>query len=254
MSQSQNAILDRTTRAAEKAWGFFDRVCCISLGSRPDRRRSALAEFERVGLAKRVQFVPVDKHPTDSEQGIFESHMACLRAALAAGMQHILVFEDDIQFHGFSHRNLSRAARFLRQNPQWDLFFLGCWVKSSRKTRCPSVVHVRYLCAAHAYAINRAFAERLVQMPWRGVAFDDLLRSMKDLKVYAAYPAFAFQHDVASDNDKMSAIHRFRRFVGNQRLQKLNEFSRRHVVGLIASHVAAVLIVLLILRLCGKLP
>jgi len=77
---------------------------------------------------------------------------------------------------------------------------------------------------------------------------------MKDLKVYAAYPAFAFQHDVASDNDKMSAIHRFRRFVGNQRLQKLNEFSRRHVVGLIASHVAAVLIVLLILRLCGKLP
>jgi len=89
-------------------------------------------------------------------------------APLGRRMQHILVFEDDIQFHGFSHRNLSRAARFLRQNPQWDLFFLGCWVKSSRKTRCPSVVHVRYLCAAHAYAINRAFAERLVQMPWRG--------------------------------------------------------------------------------------
>ena len=215
MSQSDNAILAEETRLAANAWGFFDHIHCISLATRPDRRASRRRRIFRVGLENRVQFFQVDKHPTNSEQGIFESHMNCLRAALAAGAEHILILQDDIHFHGFSPRLLGRASRFLRQNPDWDLFFLGCWVKSSRKTSSPSVLRVRYQCAAHAYAVNRGFAQQLVQIPWQGLAFDDLLRSLKNRNVYAAYPSFAFQRDIASDNDKMIAVNRFRWFGGN---------------------------------------
>jgi len=35
-------------------WDFFDRLYCISLKQREDRRQSAVEEFAKVGLADRV--------------------------------------------------------------------------------------------------------------------------------------------------------------------------------------------------------
>ena len=66
-------------------WRAFDRIYCISLNNRPDRYETAQAQFQRVGLGGLVEVTLVDKHPTNSELGIFESHMACLRTALPRG-------------------------------------------------------------------------------------------------------------------------------------------------------------------------
>ncbi len=76
---------EKIDQSLAAAWGSFDQIYCISLSQRVDRRENAQREFARIGLGDRVQFIIVDSHPTDSEQGIFESHMACLRAGLAAG-------------------------------------------------------------------------------------------------------------------------------------------------------------------------
>jgi GR25 family glycosyltransferase involved in LPS biosynthesis len=128
------------------AWGAFDRVYCISLKDRTDRREAAKREFARVGLLDRVEFVIVDRHPTDSEQGIFESHMSCVRAGLAAGAQRILIFEDDVVFRRFSPTVLARAVDFMKSNGDWGLFSLGCFVNSSKKTSFRSVLRMRYRC------------------------------------------------------------------------------------------------------------
>jgi GR25 family glycosyltransferase involved in LPS biosynthesis len=230
-------------RPPADAWSGFDRIYCISLTHRADRREMARQEFARIGLAERVQFVIVDSHPTDSEQGIFESHMSCLRAGLAAGAQNIVVFEDDILIRRFSPKVLANAIRFMKSTADWHMFFFGCFVRSSRKTPFESVLKIRYRCTAHAYVVNRTFAQKLVEIPWRGVAYDDLLRSMQDERFYACYPAFAFQSGSSTDNHKLRGIDRARRLTGGlYRLQRWNEFSHRRLVTLIVVHVLIVLL------------
>ena len=236
-------------------WQAFDRIYCISLAQRPDRYQSARCQFQRVGLADRVEFVIVDKHPTDSERGIFESHLACLRAGLAAHANRIVVFEDDILIRRFSPQRLRRAAHFMDCNPDWRLFFFGCFVNSSRKTPFPSVVKVSYRCTAHGYVVCREFAEKLVNIPWQGIPYDNLLRATAGDRVYAIYPAFAFQNASSTDNDNLRGVDRARRIFGGFRLlQQWNEFSARRIVPIIAAHVVLLLLIILIALLHRGMP
>jgi hypothetical protein len=231
--------------SVDDPWAIFDRIYCISLTERTDRRQQAQHEFRRAGLS-RVQFLIVEKHPTNSEQGIFESHMACLRAGLEDGARRILVFEDDIQFSRFSSEVLQDAAVFLKSNPDCKILFLGCFVKSSKKTAFRSVLEVRFRCVAHAYAVNRSFAQELVKLPWRGIAFDDELRSMSNGQSFAVYPALAYQSGATTNNDKMLVVDRIRRLLGGVRiLQRWNEFSSHYFVPIIIVHVAIVLVLIL---------
>lgn len=232
-----------------KHWEAFDRIYCITLTTRPDRYESARAQFDRIGLGDRVEFLSVDKHPTDSEEGIFTSHMTCLRAGLAAGAKRIVIFEDDIIFSRFSPDRLERAVRFMETNEDWQLFFFGCFVNSSRKTAVRSVVRIGYRCCAHGYVVNRELARKLVEIPWRGVSFDDLLRTQCPEGVYAIYPAFAYQSDTSTDNDKLRGVYRMRKLMGGiYRLQRWNEFSTRRFVPLVVAHVLALFILAMVLR------
>ena len=79
-------------------WEYFDKFYCISLNERSDRREDAKIQFEKIGLSDKVEFVIVKKHPHNSEQGIFESHMSCVKKGILAGANHIVIFEDDILF------------------------------------------------------------------------------------------------------------------------------------------------------------
>jgi hypothetical protein len=217
------------------------------LKERADRRDKARQEFAAVGLTGQVHFVLVDKHPTNSEEGIFNSHMDCLRDALAADAQTIVIFEDDILIRHFSPGILNDAIHFMKTNADWQLFFFGCFVKSSRKTSWHSVLRVKYRCAAHAYVVQRRFAEKLVRVPWHGMAYDDLMRTMDDGRFFACYPAFGFQSGSTTDNHKTLALDRIlRRIFGCPRLQRWDEFSKKHIVALVAAHLAVVLLIVLI--------
>ena len=79
-------------------WAFFDKIYCISLDTRPDRRKQAEKQFADVGLLERVEFIIVEKHPVNQEKGIFQSHMFCLSKGLKANARNILIFEDDVFF------------------------------------------------------------------------------------------------------------------------------------------------------------
>ena len=116
-------------------WSFFDRIYCISLKERPDRRAQAAAQFARVGLAGRVIYLTVARHPTDCEQGIYESHLACMRQGLADGAHRVLIFEDDVMFEGFDPTRFTTAVVFLDRHPDWQIFFLGCMVRSAAAPR-----------------------------------------------------------------------------------------------------------------------
>lgn len=227
-------------------WDYFDKIYCISLVERPDRRRQAQTQFARVGLAERVEFVIVPRHPTDCEQGIYESHMLCMSKGLQSGADHILIFEDDILFDRFSAARLRGCVEFLDKTPGWHMLFLGCMVKGSRRTTHPAVIQIRYRSLTQAYTIHRDFARELTSHAWDGVPYDDFLKNLKDDRTYAAYPAFAFQSNSRSDNDRYLPLDRWRRLLGGlRRLQKNNEFYHRHRGWILTAHALVLLLILL---------
>ncbi len=232
-------------------WSCFDAVYCISLTTRPDRREEARRQFAAVGLDGRVEFVLVDKHPTNCEQGIYQSHLACMSRGLARGARRLLIFEDDVIFVQGAAARLGQIADFLASSPSWEIFFLGCMVRASRRTDHPGVLRVRYRSLTHAYAVDHAFAAHLLRdHPWSGVPYDDFLRDLDSSRMFTIYPSIAFQSNAASDNDAYLPLDRLRRLMGGLRnLQRLDEWLHLHSAKLLWAHLAAAgLIALRLLR------
>lgn len=205
-------------------WNFFERIYCINLADRHDRREHAQAQFERIGLSGRVEFVTVERHPSDCEQGIYESHLRCIRKALYAGARNMVIFEDDVVFERFDSGRLKNCVRFLEDHPQWQFFFWGCLMNAGRPAGHSNVIEISYRCLAHAYALNRSAAEAVLKKPWHDVPYDVMLRTFKE-EVYAVRPAFAFQGDLTTDNRRLLWLDRCRRWCGGlKRIQKANEW------------------------------
>ena len=65
---------------------------------------------------------------------------------------------------------------------------------------------------------------------------------MPGTRYFALYPAIAYQSDSPSDNAKTRRLDRTRRLLGGMaRLQRLNEYSRRHLPGIIVGHVLSII-------------
>ncbi|OGQ86101.1 MAG: hypothetical protein A2512_06095 [Deltaproteobacteria bacterium RIFOXYD12_FULL_56_24] len=221
-------------------WKFFETIYCISVADRNDRQEQVQKQFAAVGLGERVEFVLVARHPKNREQGIFESHMLCLNKGLAAGAQHILIFEDDVFFRDFTPRALAEACQHLESLENWDGLFLGGITSGSRRTGVKSLVSINYRCLSHAYALNNPFARRIVREQWRGIPYDGLLRKING-DFFAAYPMCAFQGLSESDNQTV-AIDRMRRiFGGLPFIQKMNERYQNHKPLFLALHLTAFL-------------
>lgn len=222
-------------------WSAFDKIYCISIDEREDRRIRAKEQFARVGLLGRVEFVIVGRHAYNREKGIFESHMLCLKKGLEAGAGKILIFEDDITFKGFNTSALRDSCAFLDSLSTWNGFFLGCITQGSSKTAVKSLVAIKYRCLAHAYVLNRPFASRLVRHQWTGIPFDNLLR-LHNKNFFALYPMCAFQNHSATDNQTVF-IDRMRRLLGGLPfIQRANEFYQNNKAPLLLAHLAALVL------------
>ena len=231
---------------SSQCWRFFDKIYCISVDERADRRDEARTQFRKVGLLDRVEFVIVKKNPVNSEQGIYESHINCLKKGIRADAGNIMIFEDDVVFERFSIENLGRVIEFLSTDADWNAIFLGCLVSKSRRTRNRSVLEVKYRSLTHACVLNRKFAEIMVKAPWKGIPYDAMLKSFEH-GFYAAYPSFAFQNSLPSDNYENLFLDRFRRLCGGLRnIQKMNELYHRNRGVVIALHFLVILIVALL--------
>ncbi|WP_319587634.1 hypothetical protein [uncultured Desulfobulbus sp.] len=228
---------DRDTISQRLGWNFFDKIYCITLESRPDRMREAKNQFALAGLDQRMEFIVVIKDEANPERGIYQSHLRCLSLGLEAGARHILVFEDDVFFRDFSAERLHQACLFLQATSAWDAFFLGCLTNGSRQIGQRAVVQVQYRCLAHAYAVNRAFAERIVREQWRGIPFDGLLQSC-DARYFALRPMCAFQRLTSSDN-KTVWLDKLRTLCGGLSIiQRYNEIYHNNKGLILALHLA----------------
>jgi len=224
-------------------WEFFDRIYCISVDDRHDRREQAKRQFAAVGLSERLEFVLVVRHPDDPAKGIFESHLLCLKMGLAAGARHILILEDDVFFRDFDPWVLNEACAHLCRLDNWDALFLGAITSGSRRTGVSSLTRIRYRCLSHAYAVNAAFATYLLAREWIGIPYDGVLRRL-NADFFAVSPMCAFQGLQESDN-RTVMIDRVRRlFGGLPFIQKMNERYQNHKAVIIGAHVAVVCVLI----------
>jgi len=229
---------------SDNYWEYFDKIYCISLDEREDRRAEAKIQFGKIGILDKVEFVIVKKHPHNCEQGIFESHMVCIKKGIRAGANNIVIFEDDILFDRFSPASLKNCIDFLSTNLDWRFLFFGCLVSGSKRTENKSVLKVKYRSLSHAYVLNSNFAESLIKIPWQGIGYDDMLKNLAR-GFYIIYPSFAFQSNFRSDNIRYARLDKFRRFCGGLwRIQKWNEFYHRHKITVIVLHIILILLVL----------
>jgi GR25 family glycosyltransferase involved in LPS biosynthesis len=220
-------------------WDFCDRIYCISLEHRTDRRQMSEIEFGKVGLLDRVEYVRVQAHASNSEKGIYESHLGCIRKGLASNAQRIAIFEDDIIFDGFDPNRIIEGMRFVNGLNQWDMLFLGCLVSRSRPTASWVVRQVRYRSLTHAYVLNRPFAEKLAKIQWSGKPIDVIFQNSVQ-GAYAFYPSVAFQSNASSDNWRLMGLDRVRRLCGGLRfIQKMNERYHRHFKKILLVHLLA---------------
>jgi len=80
-------------------------IYCVNLASRHDRRAAVTKEFEKAGIAGRVEFFEAvngktmrEKRTISSGQaGCVASHLGILAIAEKNQAKHVLVFEDDVQ-------------------------------------------------------------------------------------------------------------------------------------------------------------
>ena len=220
-------------------WDYLDHIYCISLEHRTDRRRLSEIEFRKVGLLDRVEYVQAHKDARNSEKGIFESHMHCIKQGLAVNARRIAIFEDDVLFEGFDPLQVQESMRFIDSLDSWDVFFLGCLVSRSRPAASSGVRQVRYRSLAHAYILNHRFAEKLSKIQWCGKPFDAMLQNFAQ-KTYALYPSIAFQSSASSDNRRLKRLDRVRRLCGGLRfIQKMNERCHRYSKTILLVHLLA---------------
>lgn len=231
-----NAVNNQTNHSLATIWDLIDRIYCISLAERNDRQASAKKQFGRVGLENKVAFHRVQRHPTDGEQGIFESHQACLKMGLADGARQILVFEDDVVFGTVDARRLREGITFFLDRSDCQTLFLGCLAGRSWTTGTPGVRRVRYRCLAHAYLVKASLARRLAEEPWRGIPWDVILRKNAQ-NAFALYPSIAFQSNSPSDNHGHRTLEKVRRIFGGLRvIQVVNERYHRFRYAIITAH------------------
>lgn len=221
-------------------WRRIDQIHCISLTDRRDRQAGVQDQFARAGLDGQVAFFLARRHPVDCEQGIFESHQACLKSALEAGARHVLVFEDDVCFGRIDPARLAAGIDFFLRQKTCQILFLGCLVSRSRATAHPAVREIGYRCLAHAYLVKASLALRIVDRPWQGIPFDNLLAQCTATH-FALYPSIAFQSDSPSDNVRHRTLDTLRRLLGGLRfIQMANERYHRFRFAVILAHLLVV--------------
>ncbi|MFC0336346.1 glycosyl transferase, family 25 [Kushneria avicenniae] len=174
--------------SAEKSVYFdVDKVFCISIKNRSDRRDSIIKEFS--SIKNPIEFILVDRNKENPEKGCYDSHVHCARLALKHNYKRVLILEDDATFFAPEQKQVSRINNFLRiRNP--SLFYLGGMIGRMWLIPWPGVVRCR-LTGTHAYILSRKGCQKLASSKYEGIAIDSYF--CRKFKAYSCYPIISQQ-------------------------------------------------------------
>jgi glycosyltransferase involved in cell wall biosynthesis len=103
---------------------FFDAIYCINLDSEPAKWETAMAQFDQLEIAHRVQrFSAVEtfeNHPV----GCALSHRAIIQDASISRFKNVLVLQDDVIFDAATLSHLANSL-LEAKGLSWDILYLG---------------------------------------------------------------------------------------------------------------------------------
>jgi hypothetical protein len=198
----------------------FDQVRIINLEDRPDRRGEMVRQLEALGgIAPNICFYDARRpdsageFPSIGARGCFESHLAILREAEKAGVDRLLIIEDDFDFtRGGLKRAPAIFASLFKQD--WG-FFYGVplpalkghgLVEIVSDLPLPTTPFVAF--RGHMLTDLRAFLEAMLQRPGGSTdygpmhvdgAYTVFRRFHRQYRTFAACPPLGMQRSSRSD-------------------------------------------------------
>lgn len=174
-------------------WGELGRCfpskICITLRESPERTAAARKQFDARGW--QVPFFVAERDQSDPGRGCFNSHVACMKRALANPRVHYaLVLEDDVSFERApSKTELRHLKKLLRAPDTWDCIMLGWCGADYAPKQCLSFKSVAGLPSlytsdcrcTHAIVYSRQFMRRFVETypVYPNLEIDDVFFEMR---------------------------------------------------------------------------
>jgi glycosyl transferase family 25 len=157
---------------SENPFGYFEKIYCINLDSRPERWKEAQAEFSKAGILARVERISGEVC-SDPREGCARAHLKTIRLAKQLNLPNCLIFEDDVliledalpALH-YSVRDVSRV--------DWDLFYLGATTVGPAYQISHHLAKLTGACSTQSYAISARI-------------YDAVLHSWHPPKVYDVF-------------------------------------------------------------------
>jgi len=201
----------------------FDKVICINLAERKDKREKMEIKLEKLGIepewytADQYGFIPSIVNPiVDSRSGHFNksqpyeigaslSHYHVIKQALIEGCESIFVFEDDVRFHkDFS----TKIDSYIDDLPQhWDMIMLYSFMYHllPENTR----VNKKWIrsfksWSLMAYGMRRDAMEEYIRRQDKFFTIADMvtykMQEDSGLKIYSAIPALCIPETQLGSN------------------------------------------------------
>lgn len=109
---------------AENIYDFFDDIVCINICDMKNAKKHINGMYKKYNISGR--FYITQKHPIGDIYCRFNSHINIIKEAYNNNMDNILIFEDTVVPSIFySKELLQNAIDFMKNNNNWDIFFLG---------------------------------------------------------------------------------------------------------------------------------
>ncbi len=157
---------------ASSIFDAFERICIINLPSRPDRLREVLVDLNSAHILDndpRLRIFPgvrpenAGAFPSLGAHGCFLSHLGVLREAKAAGVENVLLLEDDLALEAGARLPQPELVKVLCEG-NWDFAYLGHVEDSGDLTAPPTWTTTdKPLVCAHFLAFNRRVLPALVE-------------------------------------------------------------------------------------------
>jgi GR25 family glycosyltransferase involved in LPS biosynthesis len=206
----------------------FDKVVCINLVNRPDKKIKMQAKLDRLGIevewftAVQYGFIPnIIKPLNDSGKAYFNltqpyeigaslSHYSVIKQALEEKVERLFVFEDDVRFRKNFNEELDK---YLDKIPEdWELMLLysfmyeilpqnirvnARWIKSYRSWSLMS------------YAMKRPFMEEYIKRQDQFFTLSDSVTykmQEENFKIYSAVPTLCIPDTYLGSNIRGSSM------------------------------------------------
>jgi GR25 family glycosyltransferase involved in LPS biosynthesis len=186
---------------------MIDRVYCINLEKRTDKKAKAITEFRKNGI-EGVEFfrgtdgrieAPEGILITKPEYGCSDSHVRIWRDMIENGYETALVFEDDVLILPDFNSKLEQVFDELQVDPEWDYVNLGPHDWKIKQERVTPLLTKGSSWGSHCYIISQRGARKVAMWDTKDFQFPlDVQIARSPLKMYYCDEPLANQESFSS--------------------------------------------------------